>query len=85
MELDFANKLTNMNARWKDAYFLSSKRFTLFGSKGSGKTRIAQDFARSHKNVFICPSSIRLPKRHLRSFAGCTCPSMKISITGTTQ
>lgn len=68
MELDFANKLTNMNARWKDAYFLSRKRFTLFGPKGSGKTRIAQDFARSHKNVFYLSFEYQTPETALAQF-----------------
>ena len=68
MELDFAKKLNQMNASWNDACFQSGKSLTLFGPKGSGKTRIAQDFARSHKGVFYLSFEHQDPRAALAQF-----------------
>lgn len=68
MELDFTKKLNQMNTSWNDACFQSGKSFTLFGPKGSGKTRIAQDFARSHKGVFYLSFEHQDPRAALAQF-----------------
>lgn len=74
MELDFKNKLNEMNTAWKYVCSQSENSFTLFGSRGSGKTRIAQDFARSHKNVFYLSFEHQTPETALAQFCGMYLP-----------
>jgi len=68
MELDFTKKLNKMNTAWKGTCFESENSFALFGPRGSGKTRIAQDFARSHKGVFYLSFEHQNPETALAQF-----------------
>lgn len=57
MELDFTKEVNRIAATWNNCVFSDSKSsddlwFSLWGPKGCGKTKMAQDYVKSHANAF---------------------------------
>lgn len=57
MELDFKREVNRIAASWNNCIFSDHKSsenlwFSLWGPKGCGKTKMAQDYVKSHANAF---------------------------------
>lgn len=56
MKLDFSKEVKMLHTSWDNAVFARDEErdneyFSLWGPRGSGKTKIAQDYVRSHANA----------------------------------